>query len=274
MDSDRALDSARLRILLTNDDGWDAPGITAVYVALKAAGHDVHLVGPAHNNSGVSGSVHFAGELEARRPTEDPNVHAVTATPGGTVLFGVTEVFGGELPDLLVSGTNEGANTGFDTNFSGTVGAAVVGSGFFGIPSIAISTAVRYGAQAGGGAFDETAHLLVALIGLGVPVLGRGEFLNINYPLLDGDRPRPVGISQAPLAHGSMAKFGYKRRADGVFAIAPSATDRAPGEGTDTALLRDGHVTVTVLNTDRSVSAPSHSAVATLVDTAAGLLRD
>lgn len=269
---DSALDPTRLRILLTNDDGWDAPGITAVYLALKDAGHDVHLVGPAHNNSGVSGSVHFAGELHARQPTEDPNVHAVTATPGGTVLFGVTEVFGGELPDLLVSGTNEGANTGFDTNFSGTVGAAVVGSGFFGIPSIAISTAVRYGADAGPGAYAETARLLVELIGLGIPSLGRGEFLNINYPLLDADRPRPVGIRQAPLAHGSMAKFGYERRADGFFAIAPSATDRVPGAGSDTALLFEGHVTVTVLTADRSVATHGHALVDALVDGAAGLL--
>lgn len=272
MDTARRLDTARLRILLTNDDGWDAQGITAVYGALTAAGHDVRLVGPAHNNSGVSGGVHFAGELESRRPTDDPNVHAVTATPGGTVLFGVTEVFAGVLPDLVVSGANEGSNTGFDTNFSGTVGAATVGAGFFGIPSVAISTAVRYGPNAGGGAYAETAQLLVDMIGLGLPVLGRGEFLNINYPLLDADRARPVGIRRAPLDSGSMAKFGYTQRADGVFAITPGPTASAPGEGTDTALLREGHVTVTVLNTDRSATSQGLTAVDALIAGASGLL--
>lgn len=259
-----AADSGPLRILLTNDDGWDAPGIAAMYDALVEAGHDVRLVGPAENYSGVSAAIDFVGELDVVNPTEDENVYSVSTTPAGTVLFGVEEVFGGDKPDLVISGSNVGANTGFDTNFSGTIGAAVVGSGFFGIPSIAVSTAIERGAEADA-AYAETAQVVVDLIATGVPKLNAGAILNINYPLLT-DIDAPKGVRYAVAADQSVASFDYERSGDEEFTIVPGRADIDPPADSDIALLADGYVTVTVLSTDRSVAEDDVVSVGTLVD--------
>lgn len=253
-----------LRILLTNDDGWDAPGITAVYDVLTEAGHDVRLVGPMDNNSGVSGAIDFTGELDVQHPTGDPNVYAVSTTPAGTVIFGVEQVFGGDRPDLVISGTNVGSNTGFDTNFSGTVGAAVVGSGFYGIPSIAVSTATKRGEE-GSAAYPQTAELLRQMIEQGLPKLNEGAILNINYPVLEDGQDGARGVRYAPTAAVSAAKFGYTQLDDVTFEIVPGRADHAPAAGTDMALLADGYATVTLLHTDRSIPEADVASVAELV---------
>lgn len=72
-----------LRILLTDDDGWDAAGITATYHALTAAGHDVTMVAPAHNQSGQSAAFDFTGKLEVVHPNGDPKIYSVDSTPVG-----------------------------------------------------------------------------------------------------------------------------------------------------------------------------------------------
>lgn len=257
-------DSGPLRILLTNDDGWDAPGVAAMYDALVEAGHDVRLVGPAENYSGVSAAIDFVGEFDVVNPTDDENVYSVSTTPAGTVLFGVEEVFGGDKPDLVISGSNVGANTGFDTNFSGTIGAAVVGSGFFGIPSIAVSTAIERGAEADA-AYAETAQVVVDLIDTGVPELDAGAILNINYPLLT-DIDEPKGVRYAVEADQSVASFDYERSGDEEFTIVPGRADIDPAADSDIALLADGYVTVTVLTTDRSVAEDDVVSVGALVD--------
>lgn len=120
-------------------------------------GHDVKLVGPAENHSGVSAAIDFTGKLDVQHPTGDPNVYSVSTTPAGTALFGVAEVFGGDKPDLIISGSNVGSNTGFDSNFSYTIGAAVTGSDFFGVPSIAVSTATKRGEESTA-AYAQTAE--------------------------------------------------------------------------------------------------------------------
>lgn len=254
-----------LRILLTNDDGWDAPGIKTVYEVLTDAGHDVRLVGPMENNSGVSGAIDFTGKLDVQHPSGDPNVYAVSTTPAGTVIFGVEQVFGGDKPDLVISGANVGSNTGFDTNFSGTVGAAVVGSGFFGIPSIAVSTATKRGEE-GSAAYRQTAELLRKMIEQGLPKLNEGAILNINYPLLAEGEDNAKGVRYAPTAAVSAAKFGYTQLDDVTFEIVPGRADSAPAADTDMALLADGYVTVTLLRTDRSIAESDVASVADLVD--------
>lgn len=257
--------SAPLRILLTNDDGWDAPGITAMYEALSGAGHDVRLVGPARNNSGVSSGIDFAGTLDVRQPTDDPDVYSVSTTPAGTVVFGVEHVFGADRPHLVISGCNAGTNTGFDISFSGTVGAAVVARGFFGIPSIAVSAETDR--NEGSAAFKETADLVVRMIAAGLPELRTGAFLNINYPVLDDATPSPKGIRYARTAPQSAAAFGYRQIDETTVEIVPGRSHSTPSAGTDMALLADGFVTVTVLSTDRSVAEADASSMSELLAT-------
>ncbi|MGN0062992.1 MAG: 5'/3'-nucleotidase SurE [Nocardioides sp.] len=261
------LPTTGLNILLTNDDGWDAPGITAVHDALEAAGHTVTLVAPATNQSGVSARVDFSGNLTALE--QQPGAWSVSTSPAGTVLFGLDQLFD-EKPDLVVSGTNVGSNTGFDTNFSGTIGAATVAAGMFDIPSVAISTATGYGAGATG-AYAETADLLVDMLAQGLPDLDRGHVINVNYPQLSAERPAPLGIRYAANSQASAAAFTYVPQADpGVYKIQGARGTETPLPGTDTAVLAQGYVTVGVLDADRSVAIEDADAVTALIEKLGG----
>lgn len=260
--SSKTLPTEGLDILLTNDDGYDAFGIKAVYEALSAAGHNVTMVAPEKNNSGVSARIEFGGNTRASQPVEgDENIWAVDLSPASTVFFGINEVLDGEKPDLVVSGTNVGANTGFDTNFSGTIGAATVASGYFDVPSIAISTETVYGEEEDG-AYAETADLLVDLLDRGLPVLPRGQFLNINYPVLGAGHPELQGIKYAPNALASNTALSYDDSVDDPetdeieYRIVPARHTEVPAPGSDADLLKKGWVTFGVLDSDRSVDVP------------------
>lgn len=143
--------SSALVVALSNDDGWDAPGIQAMKTALELAGHTVTLAGPLDEQSGSSAAGNFVSDLVIKK--ESPNEYSV-ALAGGTegaepatsalIAIGIAkDANGGVAPDLLVSGINAGANIGAATQLSGTVGGAIVAiaNGLNGtLPAIAIST--------------------------------------------------------------------------------------------------------------------------------------
>ena len=150
-----ATPSPALNIALTNDDGWDAPGIQTLRDALVAAGHTVTLAGPADNQSGSSAAVDLGlGNLVITKELEDglpggSDQYSVSlaaggaAEPGTAALIAISIAEQGGPVDLLVSGTNAGANIGAFTNISGTVGAAIHGISLVSgasLPSIGIST--------------------------------------------------------------------------------------------------------------------------------------
>ncbi|AOR36419.1 hypothetical protein BFF78_39960 [Streptomyces fodineus] len=97
-----------LRILLTNDDGYDAPGIRMLYDRLTAAGHDVTIVAPLTNQSGAGTRLSSAPTIGVRHP--QPKVWAVDGSPADAVGFALAAVFAHGAPDLVVSGTNSGPN--------------------------------------------------------------------------------------------------------------------------------------------------------------------
>lgn len=124
-----------MRILLTNDDGFDASGIKILVEELKKE-HEVFVVAPLKNQSGTSTSINMFKNLEYKKINE--YTYALDGTPTDCVIFAVKNENLSFKPDLLISGINKGANLGSDVIYSGTCGAARQGS-FFGIPSIAIS---------------------------------------------------------------------------------------------------------------------------------------
>ncbi|NMO89612.1 5'/3'-nucleotidase SurE [Actinomycetospora sp. TBRC 11914] len=168
----------RLRILLTDDDGYDAGGIRAVRAALTRAGHDVVEVAPEDNRSGAGADT--SGEQDLR-DTDDPGVRTVSGTPADAVLAGLAAMRAdGGGPDLVVSGTNLGRNTGSGITESGTVGAAVTAA-HAGVPAVAVST---------DRAHDEddcasTAQFVARLVGALAttrPPFAAGLVLNVNHP--------------------------------------------------------------------------------------------
>jgi 5'-nucleotidase len=123
-----------MKILLSNDDGYQAAGIIALYEALKDLA-DVEVVAPEHNNSAKSNALTLHSPLYVHRAAN--GFRYVNGTPADCVHIALTGLLD-YMPDLVVSGINNGANMGDDTIYSGTVGAAMEGY-LFGVPAIAFS---------------------------------------------------------------------------------------------------------------------------------------
>lgn len=130
---------APLNIVLTNDDGYDSVGIKALEKALRATGHKVTVIAPATNQSGKSSSLTAALRIPFTKLADD--VYVVEATPATCSLIAITAFPGLPLPDLIVSGINDGGNAAYVLPFSGTVGATIAAVNYK-IPAIALSNSV------------------------------------------------------------------------------------------------------------------------------------
>ena len=172
-----------LRVLLTDDDGWDAGGITAMRAALTDAGYEVTLVAPDGNRSGVGASSDGRTELEEK----DPGVYSVEGMPVDAVRAGL-ELMRADPPDLVVSGTNLGHNSGTGVVESGTVGAAVTAA-LAGVPAIASSTHQASSEEDCAATADYVVRLVKTL---GPDLFAPGIVVNVNYP--SGDRASEVQV--------------------------------------------------------------------------------
>lgn len=255
---------APLRIMLTNDDGWDSPGITAIYDGLVAAGHGVTMVAPLTNNTGAGAALLTRGSLEVTHP--EPGKYVVDGTPADTAEFGFNRVFAGDAPDLVVSGTNRGQNVGTGTVHSGTAGA-IVTSLNNGVPGIAISTAADVrGGQVSNLPYAATADYLVTLLDqlqdarkAGAPLLPKGVGLNVNYPYLAGGTGTPAGVKlatsglsgyEATYVNGDLPAVGDS--ASFTLVLVPQPAD----PGSDDDLLDRGYITVTPIAGNYDIENP------------------
>lgn len=264
----RALD-----ILLTNDDGYSAVGIQTLKAALQAAGHNVTLVAPYGERSGSSAAINLAPVVPVQVGPQDFALYAldelisgdrvpVPATPATCVLFGLSVTLGGVDPDLVVSGTNVGANVGTATPFSGTVGGTTAGlSG--GVPSIAFSSDppdVDESDPAFAQHFANVAAFAVALIAhleskpgalSNEPgLLPPGIALNVNYPTL---APEDVkGVKLTVQGQATSVSLVFVPIGGGVYipAVGPATGDEPDVKDSDTQALADGYITVTPISPD------------------------
>ena len=124
------------RVLLTNDDGIDAPGMKVLEAAAATIASEVWVVAPEHDQSGVSHAISLHHPLRVSRKSE--RRFGVAGTPADCVATGVEELMRNGAPDLILSGINAGSNLGVETVFSGTVGGAMAGL-LLGFRSIALS---------------------------------------------------------------------------------------------------------------------------------------
>lgn len=124
-----------MRVLVSNDDGVDAPGIQILAEALRRAGHEVMVVAPDRDRSGASNSLTLDVPIRTRRI--DAQTCAVAGTPTDCVHLALTGMLDYD-PDIVVSGINNSANLGDDVIYSGTVSAAMEGR-FLGLPAVAVS---------------------------------------------------------------------------------------------------------------------------------------
>jgi 5'/3'-nucleotidase SurE len=253
------VESTSLRILLTNDDGVDAPGIKTLRAVLLEAGHDVTVVAPAGNQSGEGAKVTSSGTLNYEQ--RSPGVWSIEGTPADAVLVGLIHVMRDQAPDLVVSGANFGQNPGYAIN-SGTVGAATV-SMYAGTPAIAISVGVDYAElntkpypfpstiRAFAGAADLTVQLIAdlqqELTGDG-GLLPSHTILNVNYPALVPEEIR--GVRVVPAARSAGVSIDYNETDEsGKLSIEIQAADMGAPDA-DLQLFSQGYVTITIFDGD------------------------
>ena len=124
------------RVLLTNDDGIDAPGLAVLEAVAAELADEVWVVAPEHDQSGTSHSISLHSPIRISQHGE--RRFGVLGTPGDCVVMAVRHLMRDAAPTLVLSGINRGANLGVETMFSGTVGAAMTGL-LLGLPSIALS---------------------------------------------------------------------------------------------------------------------------------------
>ncbi len=178
-------------ILVTNDDGIYAPGIYALYQAMKAIG-DARVVAPDSERSAVGHAITISDPLRVWEYERNGEFfgYAVNGTPGDCVKLGVKAILQQE-PDLVVSGINQGANTAINVIYSGTVSAATEGT-IMGIPSIAFSvTTFKKTDFSVAAEFAQKLALLVLEKGL-----PEGTLLNVNIPPLPREEIKGVKITR------------------------------------------------------------------------------
>ena len=234
------------RILLANDDGIDAPGLVAMHKALSRVGH-VTVAAPATNQS-ASGH----GLTTGRNPifvttwTDDGGSvwHSITARPATCVSLALENLLS-DTPDIVVSGSNHGANLGLVTYYSGAVGAAREAA-FRGIPSIAVSV------QAGSpmdfeAAAEFTAHLVENYLKEKLPPQ---TFINVNYPALPKDQVNGVKIRSLSL-EASRSFYVKGTLPDGQDYFWPGYRPLVSGEpDTDLSAVLEGYIAITPLQLD------------------------
>ena len=236
-----------MKILVSNDDGYFAPGITLLAEALARLG-EVTVVAPERDRSGASNSLTLDRPLVVRRAAN--GYYSVNGTPTDCVHIAVTGLLD-FTPDVIVSGVNLGANMGDDTIYSGTVAAAVEGY-LLGIPSIAVSLTSKAGehfASAIGVALELVERLSRAPFG--EPLL-----LNVNVPDVAPERLRGIEVTRLGKRHKAepVIKLTTPRGEDAYW-IGPAGAAADAGPGTDFHAVDNCRVSVTPLRMDLTHSA-------------------
>ena len=238
-----------MRILLTNDDGIDAPGLACLESIAREISGDITVVAPIDNQSAVGRSLSLHNPVTRERRGESR--YAVRGTPTDCVVVALKHVMKDSPPDLLLSGVNAGQNIAEDLTFSGTVAGALMGTQM-GIPSVALSLAKGFqGAKSlpWGTATDAMPGILRDLTSAGWP---KGVTLNVNIPDVPVGNVKGVQMtSQGRRDHRMVGLDTRPHPRGGQYHWILYGADKSdPPEGTDLRAIYDGYVSVTPLMTN------------------------
>jgi 5'-nucleotidase len=231
-----------MHILLSNDDGYFAPGLAALAAAIGAIA-EVTVVAPERDRSGASNSLTLDRPLSVRRAAN--GFFYVNGTPTDCVHLAVTGLLE-KMPDIVISGVNHGANMGDDTIYSGTVAAATEGY-LLGIPSMAVSLVAS-----GGDHFASAARIAVGLAErLMRQPLDQPVLMNVNVPDLPFADLRPVQVTRLGKRHKAEPVVrAANPRGETVYWVGAAGGAQDAGEGTDFHAVANGAVSVTPLQVD------------------------
>jgi 5'-nucleotidase len=237
------------RVILTNDDGIDAPGIAVLEeIALQIA-NEVWVIAPEHDQSGQSHaiSLHHALRVSERGHRR----FAVTGTPGDCAAMGICHLMKDSPPQLMLSGVNRGVNLGIETVFSGTVGGAMTAM-MLGVPAIALSQAFT----------DRHAVPWDTARTLGPETIrqlleagwAKGACLNVNFPPIPANEVGPIALAKQGegLISGMFVDTRVDPRGLSYHWLNFQRSARQQSPGTDYSAMRAGRIVVTPLRYDRT----------------------
>jgi 5'-nucleotidase len=237
------------RVLLTNDDGIDAPGLAVLEAVAATLAREVWVVAPEHDQSGTSHSISLHAPLRYSRQGE--RRFGVAGTPGDCVVMAVRHLMLKAPPTLVLSGINRGANLGVETVFSGTVGAAMAGM-LLGVPSVALSQAftdreaVKW----------DTARALAPDVIRRLLAMGWSDqaCLNVNFPDVPAESAGPLTLTRQGV--------GLVKRIDVIARTDPRGFDyhwlkfhrepRQEAADSEAAVIAAGAIAVTPLQFERT----------------------
>lgn len=231
-----------MRILISNDDGYLAPGLKMLAEALGSRA-EITVVAPERNRSGSSNSLTLDSPLRVSRA--DSGFYYVDGTPTDCVHLAITGLMKEE-PDVVIAGINAGANLGDDVLYSGTVAAAMEGR-FLGYPAVAISLAAEKPRH-----YASAAQIATRLLdGLERDTLPREVILNINVPDLPIEHIEGLRATRLGHRHKSEPVIRSTDPAGRtIYWVGPPGGEQDAGEGTDFYAIKSGFVSVTPLKVD------------------------
>ncbi len=235
-----------MRILLTNDDGIHAPGLTVLEAIAAELSDDVWVCAPAEEQSGAGHSLTL--HMPVRLVEHGPRRFAVTGTPTDAVNLALKKLFPDRPPDLVISGVNGGENLGDDVTYSGTISAAIEAA-LAGIPAVAMSQAMRDAGHGFAAAEFWAANVLAPLLDL---QMAKRTLINVNFPALPADRVKGIRVVRQGFhdyARGSLIE-AVDPRGRPYFWFGLDDIEHTLDRGTDLEAVSEGYVAVTPLQLD------------------------
>ena len=254
-----------MRILLTNDDGINAPGLDVLQQIASELSDDVWTVAPETDQSGASHSLSLHEPLRLRKLEE--KIYAVKGTPTDCVIMGVRFLLRDEPPDLVLSGVNAGQNMADDVTYSGTIAGAFEGN-LLGVPSIALSLA--YGFSKREEIRWETpmalgANMVRRLLEQGWP---EDVVLNINFPDRAPDDVEGTIVTRQGRRNQDLLTIEDRMdtRGNPYYWLGFRRRKSQPAKDTDLWAIYNGYISVTPLNLNLTHDAHRHDLAAALGD--------
>jgi 5'-nucleotidase len=231
-----------MKILISNDDGVHAPGLLYLAEALDKIAN-ITVVAPDRNRSGVSNSLTLDNPL--RVVTASNGFYSVNGTPTDCVHIAITGLLK-EIPDMVISGINEGSNLSDDVLYSGTVAAATEGR-FLGLPSVAISLSGPRCEH-----YDTAARLAQLLVErLHEQPLTSNTILNVNVPDLPFSDLQGIQVTRLGTRHIAEPTIkALDPRGRKIYWIGQPGPEQDAGPGTDFYAVNAGYVSITPLHLD------------------------
>ncbi len=239
-----------MRILISNDDGINAPGLAILEEIAAELSDDIWVIAPSEEQSGAGHSLSLSKPVRIRQHGE--RRYSVSGTPTDSVMLGIGKIMGDLKPDLLLSGVNRGANLGDDITYSGTVAAAMEGT-LAGVKSIALSQVHSADPLYDAAPFQAASHWGAKAI---KPLLEHDfeprSLLNINFPALRADAVKGIRITKQGFHDYSRAAIieGKDPRGAPYYWFGLNGIEHTLGHDSDLEAIADGYVSLTPLTLD------------------------